>query len=359
MNQEILSLRKDSAELNQVLLRGTVTRYGETWLALPRETVANPDGIEAVIFEIVRSDGMTKPGFFRRWAQAIRIESLTMTLMPGVTLISYGLFRGWDPHWAVGILALVGVLFFHISVNLLNDVEDHLRLLDLPKKLSGSGVIQKGWFSARALRLRGFTILSLGVLLGLPAVVQAPHILFSVGAFGALGVIGYSNQPFAMKYRALGDYCIFLLLGPLLAIGYSGAFFQRYDAGALCLGLFFGFLAWAIHHLAHIPQIPSDSGARVKTLASKIGFKKARHLLVALYSLAYACILGGVFLGVLPLRWTGGAALIVSPWIFRLILKVYRSSGPLSARLSSARSTASGLHFWLGVAVSIGFALSN
>jgi 1,4-dihydroxy-2-naphthoate octaprenyltransferase len=353
VNQEIFSLRRDAPELRPVLIEGTILRHGESWAALPREVVANSNGTDSIVFELVRPECLIRPSFFKIWATAIRPLSLSMTFMPALSVLFYGLYREWDASFLMGILALIGVVFFQVAVHVLNDVEDHLRLIDLPGSLSGSGVLQKGWMSAKQLRQFGYLILICGVGLGLPAALSHPGTLFIIGGTGLFGVLGYSNRPFGIKYRVLGDSLLFVLLGPFLAIGFAEAAFGQFDFSILTLGLFFGFVAWAISHGNHLLHIDMDTCQSVPTWASRLGFKKARHIFAALYAVAYLCLFTGILFGSLPI-WVGFASLVGIPVVGRLIRRVYRAAGPASALLGTLRGDTIKIHLLLGLLVCIG-----
>jgi 1,4-dihydroxy-2-naphthoate octaprenyltransferase len=357
VNQEIISVRKDAEELKSILFDGTILRHGEFLAALPREVVFNSVGVESIIFEVISSEELMMPSPLWIWFKATRFESLTKILAPGAAVFLVGLLKGWTFSFGVGCLALVGALLFQISVNALNDVEDHLRLVDLPRKLGGSGVIQKGWVSARTLKSLGYKALILGTLCGLPAVFKSPEIILSIGAMGIFGVLAYSNQPFGMKYRALGDFSIFVLGGPLLALGLSQAAFGRWDLSIILLGSFFGFLAWTISHGNHLHHIELDRIYGTHTLASQVGFKWSRHLFASLYLLAGLSLGAGIIFGNLPTLLGIFLAFGILP-VVRLISRVYQASGPASALLGSIRFDTAKIHFLLGVLIFLGLMIA-
>lgn len=350
MNQKILSLRTGSAELPSIMMTGTMLRHGEVWVALPREVVSGTKGVESVVFEVIRPEYLVKPSWIKAWSKAIRPHSFTMTFMPFLAVLLAGTLKGWQPSWRVGIVSWIGVLFLQISANVLNDVEDHLRLIDLPRSRRGSGVLQKGWLNARKLRVCGFLALGIGIICGIPAAVASPGILFWIGSIAALGVMSYSSRPFGMKYRVVGDIFLLILLGPLLTIGFSQGIFGGFDASIFWLGLYFGFAACGISHAGNLQDIEMDFQYGINSLASKLGFKTSRHLLAGIYCLSFLSLLLGVWLGSFPRVAMLGAGIgLIGVILF--LRKVYQASGPASALLSSIRLEASRNHFFLGLSV--------
>jgi 1,4-dihydroxy-2-naphthoate octaprenyltransferase len=285
----------------------------------------------------------------------MRLESLTWVATPLFSILLLGVVREWQISWGTGFFALLGALAFQISVNALNDVEDYLRLIDLPGNWGGSQVIQRGWVSAQHLKTFGYLMLALGVVFGMPAVLKSPQVLLTVGAMAFLGVLTYSNRPFGMKYRALGDFSIFLLLGPLMALGFSQAVFSLIEWPVLALGIFYGLLSWAVYHSGNLQDIELDQRFGVRTLAGVLGFKKSRHLLAQIYGLAFLVLGVSILRGDLP-AWTGLTFGVAGYQAFRLTQRVYRASGPASALLSSLKRDA--IRFQLQVGVLIWLSLS-
>ena len=354
MNQEIFSLRRDSADLQPLLYEGEMLKYGEPWVALPRELVSGAKGIEAVVFEVVRRETMVRPSRIKIFWKAIRPESLTLTISPALGVMAYGFYRGWDTLWVTGLLAVLGAVLFQISVNLLNDAEDHLRLIDLLGSQGGSRVIQNGWLNARQVKNLAYMALTTGVLLGLPAVLHSPQVLLWIGGAATLGVLVYSNQPFGVKYRPLGGFTLFLLGGVLLTIGISLAVFGRLDWGVACLGVCFGFAALGMNHAGNFQDIETDQGSHVNTLALKVGFNSARHFFPLFYGMAYGALILGIALGELP-PLLGLAVSSTLPGLVLFLQKTYKASGPASALLATIRKDSLRIHLVFGVAIILEF----
>ena len=356
MNQEIISVRRLSPESKKILWTGQITHYGESWAALPREVSSNAEGIESIVFEVVRAQDILRPHSTVLWTRSFRLGTLVLTFFPGLAVLFYGLGLQWSPNWVVGGLAFLGILVLHAAVNLLNDVQDHLKLIDLPGTVSGSGVLQRGWVSAKFLNQLGMSLLGLGILLGTPAVLHSPGLLAGIALIGVLGVSGYSNKPFSLKYKAFGEISIFLLLGPLLFVGYSLAFFNQVNWVLFAMGCFSGLLAWAIYLSDHISHILRDERIGIKTLASRLGFQKARRLLIALYFCAgLTLVLTNLFQGI-SVYCVGLVCLSAVPF-YTLLRKLTRASGPSSALLGDSKRLALNVYIYGMSLFSLGLCL--
>jgi 1,4-dihydroxy-2-naphthoate octaprenyltransferase len=242
------------------------------------------------------------------------------------------------------------VLFLQAAMNVWNDVEDHLRLIDLPGASGGSGVIQKGWISAKKLQRWGVSFFILGVLFGLPGVIQNLSVLIWIAGGAGLAVLAYSGRPFGMKYRLGGDLLPLLLAGPLLTLGFSEVVFSQRDSGILFIGAAFGFFASTLFHVGNLQDIEKDLSMGERSLATDLGFKRSRIFLAVLYGAALSSIGMGVVSGSLP-RILLLAMTCSLPPVFLILKKVFRASGPISIHLARIRTEALHAYFDFGTLI--------
>jgi 1,4-dihydroxy-2-naphthoate octaprenyltransferase len=333
---------RESAALAEVLERG---RWRD-----PRGTLwsAQPQAVEA--------DGRVRvalcpppPAAARVgvWAQALRLPSVTAALTPCAAVWLYGASQGWAVSVGVAVCALVGAALLQLAVNLLNDVEDHARLIDLPGTLGGAGVIQAGQLSAAQVRRVAYGLLGAGLVAGAPALWRAPGPLLVIGAVAALGAWGYSAGP-GLKYKALGDLTVAALCGPCLTLGFSYAAFGRADAMAWCIGGFLGLAAVAILHVNNFQDMETDQARGARTVAGLLGVAGSKAYLVALYAVGLGVWTAGA-LGVAALPWWAAAL----PWAAAAVpvrLTAALLTQPVTApSLRGARWEAARSHLLLGV----------
>ncbi|MBX9769148.1 MAG: prenyltransferase, partial [Bdellovibrionales bacterium] len=226
------------------------SRQGEN-VFLPREVIPGVTSQEdKVVFE---KRVATPVPILRAYFQSLRAISLTATGAPCVAMLLLGHNLGWPIDIWKALAAVLGVLLLQIAVNVLNDIGDHLRLIDLPGTWGGSGVLQNGWLTVKDLRRLAVFAIILGGLLGLFAL--RDHLQLVGGAvicIAALGTIGYSGRALQLKYRALGDITVWLLCGPALTIGFALAAFGEWNEIVIWMGALFGFLACGILHVNNL-----------------------------------------------------------------------------------------------------------
>jgi len=340
-------LKSNSDEFQKVLWNGEYCDGERCFHVAPSEMIQTDPQVKSVAFKIVSS----RPSTLKIYLESLRAISLTATALPGIVVMLLGLKSFYMVSWPHFILALFGAVFMQIAVNVYNDVEDHLKLIDFPGNPGGSGVLTKGWVSAKALRRFGHVFLALGVLCGIPILIDNFEALLLVGSIGVIGVIGYSGWPLRLKYRALGDVNVFLLCGPVLGAGFSLATFDQIIPGMWQVSVFFGFLACGILHVNNMQDIPLDRESGARTLAGELGYKKSKTVLVSFYFAAYLALLHGVLTSVLP--WQVAGTLLLLPVIFQIVSICYKASGPDSPLLNGIRIKAAQAHLLGGILLAI------
>jgi 1,4-dihydroxy-2-naphthoate octaprenyltransferase len=345
---ETLSL--SIAEAKEILRTGK-TEQGH--LAIPRDVLSNGKAV----FEIVDPATVDRPSSVAVWIAAIRAYSLSATVIPAVAVLAAGFSMGWEVQPIGATLAIFGLIFLQIAINLLNDYEDHRRLIDLPGTFGGSGVFQKGWLTPRQVARAGYGSLVVGAALGLPAILGQPQLALAAAVVGGVGVLAYSSGPFGFKYHALGDLLVFVMCGPALTIGMSLVSFGTWDVSTIGLGAVFGLLAMGILHANNLQDIPVDAKRGANTLPAVLGFSVARWGLPLMYILAVASLAATIVLG--GVLWTSLLALLVLPKMISLSMRSIRASGPHSVELGGMRVETAQLHLLFGVLMSIGLGLGG
>jgi 1,4-dihydroxy-2-naphthoate polyprenyltransferase len=264
------------------------------------------------------------PGRVTLWFRATRPLYLPTSLLPGLAgvLVAVG---NDDADWWLAPVALLALALVHAATDVCNEVEDAARGVDSPDKMDNSRVFSTGMLSTgegRRLYAGLFVAaFALGVLICL---IQGP-VLLAIGVVGILGGWLYTGGPRPYKYDGLGDPLIVLLMGPLLTQGaYTAVTGDGFHAAAFWLGMAPGLLIAAVLAGNNLSDIEDDRRAGVRTMAVKLGFRRARVL--------YLLALAGALSTPLVL-WLAG---LFSAWILLplllLPLGVARARQALSAR---------------------------
>lgn len=343
---ETLQLNYPSPKAEKILWNPVIEKDGENYFATP---LSQKD--RQITFGLKKArEIQVNP--IKKWLSALRAISLTVMFIP--TLITYLVLTQaqlpLDRYAAV--VSIIIPCFLLLSVNVLNDVRDHLKLIDLPDTIGGSGVIQKGWLTPKQLIFFAIFLILSSMVMAIPVLIGNLDLLTPIFVLTIMIVIGYSGKPFDFKYRALGDLVVFLACGPLLTLGYSLATTQSFNPTVTLLGTAFGLLACAILHANNINDIENDTSRGGKTLASVIGFSGSKKLM-AFYYLGAFLALGASALNGISFLQLSPVLLAIWP-VIKFNQKIFNAKNPLDKDIQSIRFIAPQLHLLIGVLLCFG-----
>jgi 1,4-dihydroxy-2-naphthoate octaprenyltransferase len=119
------------------------------------------------------------------------------------------------------------------------------------------------------------------------AFVRGPLVAL-MGLAGVAGACAYTSPPLGLKYRAMGDLLVFLMMGPGLLLGSQYVLTGSATPAACALSLAIGALVTAILHANNMRDAGRDRESGFITLAARLGVKGALALLLALLAIGYA-----------------------------------------------------------------------
>lgn len=212
------------------------------------------------------------------WFTATRPWSFPASAMPALVAISYIFFSSKtsvflvETNWIHGILALIGAVIFQAAGNLIGDYFDFINHVDRKESFGSSKMLVDGVFKPKTILNFGLVLLAIGSLMGIYLVFESAWDLLFIGFFGFFGTFFY----YIFKFRALGDLLIFIIYGPLIALGTALVITIQLNYNVLLLSIPIGFLVVNILHANNTRDIKHDRQANIKTLAMLMGIKGSR-----------------------------------------------------------------------------------
>ncbi|MGC9153955.1 MAG: prenyltransferase [Vulcanisaeta sp.] len=156
----------------------------------------------------------------RTWAIIVRAWSMPMTVASISLGTAYAYYLGYKINITLFVLALIGALLLHMSVNVINDYYDTLYGVDTPDVLRyRPHAILMGIIKTSSMLNIGLALLIPGSLIGIYLSVVVSPLILILGAIGVFLIYEYTGPPLRLKYRALGELSVFLAWGPLMALG--------------------------------------------------------------------------------------------------------------------------------------------
>jgi 1,4-dihydroxy-2-naphthoate polyprenyltransferase len=202
---------------------------------------------------------------------------------------------------------LVGAVFIQVGTNLSNDYSDARRGADTEDRLGPVRVTAGGLVPPRQVLVATWVSFGIAVLVGVYLIALAGWELLAVGAASILAGVLYTGGPRPYGYEGLGELFVFLFFGVVAVTGSYFVQVERLPWEAFALAVPVGLLAAAILAVNNIRDLETDRRAGKRTLAVRLGRRRARRL--------YALLVYGAFLTA-PLPWLLGSlsAWLLLPW---------------------------------------------
>ena len=246
------------------------------------------------------------------WILTTRPWSFPASAMPVLATFAYMTWvcslYGMSIDWVSGVLAIVGIVFFHASGNMLSDVRDYKKGVD--KGLSHMPLVNGSFTTKEYMRL-SLTLFVLGCAIGFYIMSRCGWPLLYAAVYGAFFTLTYAT----FKYFALGDVVIFLSYAVIPILGTTYATISEYYYPALVLALPIGLITVAILHVNNTRDIESDRVAGIRTLAMLIGLKASVQLYAFEVLFPFVAVIATIMCGWLP--WYSVIVLFALPKAWR------------------------------------------
>lgn len=231
------------------------------------------------------------------WILTTRPWSFPASAMPVLATFAYMTWvcslYGMSIDWVGGVLAIVGIVFFHASGNMLSDVRDYKKGVD--KGLSHMPLVNGSFTTKEYMRL-SLTLFVLGCAIGFYIMSRCGWPLLYAAFYGAFFTLTYAT----FKYFALGDVVIFLSYAVIPILGTTYATISEYYYPALVLALPIGLITVAILHVNNTRDIESDRAAGIRTFAMIIGLKASVQLYAFEVLFPFVAVIATIMCGWLP-----------------------------------------------------------
>jgi 1,4-dihydroxy-2-naphthoate polyprenyltransferase len=250
------------------------------------------------------------------WIQEVRPQYL---LLPVVLIVVGTGAAVWESggtaNYLYALLALLGLMLAHASVNVLNDYFDFKSGVDLQTLKTpfsgGSGILPAGKLSARQVLWYGLILFTLAIPVGVFFTVVQGWLLLPLLVMGGLCILLYTS---IILKNLFPEWSPGLGLGILPVLG--AYFVQRggYSWHALVAAVPAGFLVLNLLLLNEFPDVEADLIADKKTLPITHGKKKAAIFYTTFVAATYLWIIGAVIARAMPVYCLLSLATLPFAW---------------------------------------------
>jgi 1,4-dihydroxy-2-naphthoate polyprenyltransferase len=243
----------------------------------------------------------------RIWVMAARLRTLPAAIAPVLVGTSLARTEGTFRAGAF-IAALLGAIFIQVGTNLSNDYSDARRGADTEDRLGPVRVTAGGLVPPRRVLHATYVSFGLALLCGVYLIAVAGWVVLAIGAASILAGVLYTGGPRPYGYEGLGEVFVFLFFGLVAVAGSYYVQVERLEWEAFALAVPVGLLAAAILVVNNVRDAPTDARVGKRTLAVRLGRRRARDLLAGCVYLAFP---------IPTIVWLAGAfeAWLLLPWL--------------------------------------------
>ena len=192
--------------------------------------------------------------------------------------------------WSNAIFALIVSLALQVAVNYANDYSDGVRGTD-DKRVGPLRLVGSGAKTASAVKRAAFLSFGVAAIFGLVLALLTSLWLLVVGALCILAGWFYTGGKKPYGYFGLGEVFVFVFFGLVATTGTTFVLIEKLTITSFIASLVVGALACALLAVNNLRDIDGDTLAGKRTLAVRLGDKKARSFFISLFVLALLAIL--------------------------------------------------------------------
>ncbi|WP_448062108.1 1,4-dihydroxy-2-naphthoate polyprenyltransferase [Cellulomonas hominis] len=210
------------------------------------------------------------------WIAGARPRTLPAAAAP--VLVGTGAAAQLDAaHLGRALLALGVALALQVGVNYANDYSDGVRGTDTtrvgPVRITAAGLARP-----RTVKVAAFAAFGVAGLLGLALVaLSGQWWLLAVGALSVAAAWGYTGGKRPYGYRGLGEVGVFVFFGLVAVLGTTYTQADRISWPAVVGAVSVGMLACALLMVNNLRDVPTDALVGKRTLAVRMGERRARQ----------------------------------------------------------------------------------
>ena len=247
---------------------------------------------------------MTVNEWFVTWFKAARAPFLVVSLLPALLGGAIAAYVHGSVNVPAFILATFGIVMAHSAADFVDDYFDFKKgnlgnkvqqFHDSPL-IDGKVTVNQVLVAILICLLAAFAAgLYLLINIGMPVLVMT--------LIGLFIVLFYTSPPFKLNYRGLGETMLFLAFGPLIVVGVYYVLMRDFAVAPLIVSLVPGIFTMNVGLVSNTFDHNDDIKSGKRTIPVRFGQAAAVRLLAIDSIVAYAAIVVGVVLALLPI-WT-------------------------------------------------------
>ena len=236
------------------------------------------------------------------WISASRLRTLPLA----ASGILFGAVHvGKEPMNVLTLsLGLLTAFLLQILSNWANDLGDFENGADQVRLAGPSRAVQSGSITARQMKIGVLIMAMVTLICGVLFLYQSLWlnnrqldfwIFLSFGLAGIIAAYAYTAGPKPYGYIGLGDLSVFVFFGLMSVLGMHYILYSNLDKSAFLLSIFMGTMSVGVLHLNNMRDIDDDAKAGKITVALRLGWRKSKLYLFALFVIGFGSLIFFIF----------------------------------------------------------------
>ena len=232
----------------------------------------------------------------------VRVARSQVLFMPLILILCSFFYSEY--HYEIAscksfIYVAISILLYNLSVNTISEYRDCRKGIDDLHSPGTKYRLVSEIVPKKNVLIIGIIAFLVASISGVVAVCFGPYTLIVPGLIAAGITIFYSEWPLGLKYKALGEACVFVVYGPLVFSSCILALANQFSINDLLFSVPFGIFTTNVVLANNIRDYEFEKG-RTVTLPIKFGLKTAYFTLFFITHLAFLMIPFLVYRGIIP-----------------------------------------------------------
>ena len=273
---------------------------------------------------------------YRNWFLASRPWSFFMSAI-SVSVGAAQAATDGSFSWLLYLVTLFGIVILHAATNLINDYYDILSGVDYRETSTAQyrpHPLLEGKLRPEQVKKGAWILYGVTALIGVYLTALRGWPILWLGLIGLIASLTYTGPPFKYKYKALGEFSVFLMWGPLMVEGAYYVQRQVFSREAFWISLPFGILVALVLLINNTRDIRHDRKKDIVTLPFLIRQSNGLRLYIVLVMLSFLSVISMSVFG--PLDCWSLMVLLSLPLAIRLFKQMLREI-PLDADAQTAK----------------------
>jgi len=220
-----------------------------------------------------------------KWVIGSRPRTLPAAIAPVLVGTSLIQLDAIAINWLNALLALSVSLLLQIGVNYANDYSDGIKGTDA-ERVGPVRLVASGLATAKQVKQAAYLTFFAASVAGLVLSLRTSPWLILVGVISIIAAWNYTGGENPYGYRGFGEISVFVFFGIVATMGSYFAQSQKLTWQALLIALPMGALACSLLAINNLRDLPKDLLVSKKTMAVRLGDKRARTALLLLHIVA-------------------------------------------------------------------------